>query len=39
MDITLRLRDILTGLAEGELPGHTTQLLALLPDRAPVRPA
>jgi hypothetical protein len=28
----LRLRDILTGLAEGELPGHTNQLLALLPD-------
>jgi hypothetical protein len=28
----LPLRDILTGLAEGELPGHTKQLLALLSD-------
>ena len=32
VDQPLRLRDILTGLAEGELPGHTNQLLALLPD-------
>jgi hypothetical protein len=26
------LRDLITGLAEAELPGHTKQLLALLPD-------
>ena len=32
VDQPLRLRDILAGLAEGELPGHTSQLLALLPD-------
>lgn len=31
VDQPLRLRDILTGLAEAELPGHTQQLLALLP--------
>jgi hypothetical protein len=29
VDQPLRLRDILTGLAEVELPGHTRQLLAL----------
>jgi hypothetical protein len=29
VDQPLRLRDILTGLAEGELPGHASQLLAL----------
>ena len=34
VDQPLQLRDILTGLAEVELPGHTRQLLALLPDRA-----
>jgi hypothetical protein len=32
VDQPLQLRDILTGLAEVELPGHTKQLLALLPD-------
>jgi hypothetical protein len=37
VDQPVALRDILTGLAEGELPGHTNQLLALLPDRAAVR--
>ena len=31
VDQPLRLRDILAGLAEGELPGHTSQLLALRP--------
>ncbi|MGH3863189.1 hypothetical protein [Actinokineospora sp.] len=28
------LRDIITGLADVELPGHTAQLLALLPEKA-----
>jgi hypothetical protein len=28
------LRDLITGLAEVELPGHTRQLLALLPEGA-----
>jgi len=28
------LRDLITGLADTELPGHTQQLLALLPDGA-----
>jgi hypothetical protein len=28
------LGDIVTGLAEAELPGHTKQPLVLLPDRA-----
>jgi hypothetical protein len=32
VDQPLPLRDIITGLAEVELPGHTQQLLALLPD-------
>lgn len=32
VDQPLPLRDLLTGLAEAELPGHTRQLLALLPD-------
>ena len=32
VDQALPLRDIITGLAQGELPGHTNQLLALLPD-------
>jgi hypothetical protein len=31
VDRPLPLRDIITGLAEAELPGHTQQLLALLP--------
>ncbi|MFC9706026.1 hypothetical protein ACFTWD_35630 [Streptomyces sp. NPDC056943] len=35
IDQPLPLRDIVTGLAEAELPGHTKQLLALLPDQAP----
>jgi hypothetical protein len=34
VDQPLQLRDIITGLAEVELPGHTKQLLALLPDIA-----
>lgn len=34
VDQPMPLRDIVTGLAEAELPGHTEQLLALLPDRA-----
>ena len=31
VDQPVTLRDLLTGLAEMELPGHTEQLLALLP--------
>jgi hypothetical protein len=38
VDQPLSLRDIITGLAEAELPGHTQQLLALLPDGAEVTP-
>jgi hypothetical protein len=34
VDQPLPLRDVVTGLAEVELPGHAAQLLALLPDRA-----
>ncbi|MFG2733074.1 hypothetical protein [Streptomyces canus] len=34
VDQPMSLRDIVTGLAEAELPGHTKQLLALLPARA-----
>jgi hypothetical protein len=34
VDQPLPLRDIITGLAQVELPGHTQQLLALLPDGA-----
>jgi hypothetical protein len=34
VDQPMSVRDIVTGLAEAELPGHTKQLLALLPDRA-----
>jgi len=30
VDGPLRLRDILTGIADSELPGHTAQLLALI---------
>ena len=33
VDQPMPLRDLITGLAEVELPGHTEQLLALLPDR------
>ena len=36
VDQPLPLRDIITGLAEVELPGHAEQLLALLPDGDPV---
>jgi hypothetical protein len=32
LDQPVPLRDLITGLAEVELPGHTRQLLALLPD-------
>ncbi|MEV4251333.1 hypothetical protein AB0J63_49110 [Streptosporangium canum] len=32
VDQPMPLRDLITGLAEAELPGHTKQLLALLPD-------
>jgi hypothetical protein len=34
VDQPLPLRDIITGLAQVELPGHTQQLLALRPDSA-----
>jgi hypothetical protein len=34
VDQPVPLRDILTGLAEVELPGHTKQLLGVLPDSA-----
>ncbi|WP_433186862.1 hypothetical protein [Actinoallomurus sp. CA-150999] len=33
-DQCISLRDLITGLAEAELPGHTEQLLALLPEGA-----
>lgn len=33
VDQPMALRDIVTGLAQAELPGHTKQLLALLPGR------
>jgi hypothetical protein len=32
VDRLVPLRQLITGLAEGELPGHTEQLLSLLPD-------
>jgi hypothetical protein len=35
LDQPTSLRDILNGIAEQELPGHTRQLLALLPAHAP----
>ncbi|MFI1093519.1 hypothetical protein [Streptomyces sp. NPDC020917] len=38
LDRPMPLRDLLTGLAEAELPGHTTQLLSLLPQEASARP-
>ncbi|MEU4876753.1 hypothetical protein [Streptomyces sp. NPDC021608] len=34
VDEPMALRDIVTGLTRAELPGHTKQLLALLPERA-----
>ncbi len=34
VDQVLTLRDLITGLADAEIPGHTQQLLALVPDRA-----
>lgn len=34
VDQPVPLRDLITGLAEVELPGHTEQLLALLPEDA-----
>ena len=34
VDQPVQLRDLITGLAEVELPGHTKQLLALLPGHA-----
>ena len=34
VDQPMPLRDLITGLAEAELPGHTRQLLALLPSGA-----
>ncbi|MDT0306754.1 hypothetical protein RM780_07230 [Streptomyces sp. DSM 44917] len=40
VDQPVRLRDLITGLADIELPGHTRQLLALLPTGAgPDEPA
>ncbi|MFD5544152.1 hypothetical protein ACFWIJ_41730 [Streptomyces sp. NPDC127079] len=38
VDQPMPLRDIVTGLTEAELPGHTKQLLALLPDRTVAMP-
>ncbi|WP_372351173.1 hypothetical protein [Streptomyces sp. KL116D] len=35
VDQPVPLGDIINGLAETELPGHTKQLLALLPERTP----
>jgi hypothetical protein len=34
VDRLVPLRQLITGLVEGELPGHTEQLLSLLPDGA-----
>jgi hypothetical protein len=34
VDRLVPLRQLITGLAEGELPGHTEQLMSLLPDGA-----
>jgi hypothetical protein len=31
VDQPMPLKDLITGLAQAELPGHTRQLLALLP--------
>jgi hypothetical protein len=38
VDQPVPLRDLITGLAEVELPGHTQQLLALLPQGARAEP-
>lgn len=38
VDQPMSLRDLITGLADTELPGHTRQLLALLPDGAGAEP-
>jgi hypothetical protein len=38
VDQPLPLRDLITGLAQTELPGHTQQLLALLPDGTGAEP-
>ncbi|AXB44307.1 hypothetical protein [Amycolatopsis albispora] len=35
VDQLVPLRDLIAGLADVELPGHTAQLLALLPDTTP----
>ena len=35
VDQPVPLRDLISGLAQVELPGHTNQLLALLPDSVP----
>jgi hypothetical protein len=37
VDRLMPLRDLITGLADVELPTHTGQLLALLPDGEPTR--
>jgi hypothetical protein len=34
VDQPVPLRDLITGLAEVEIPGHTKQILALLTERA-----
>jgi hypothetical protein len=39
VDQPMPLRDLITGLAEVELPGHTQQLLALLPSGTGVKAA
>jgi hypothetical protein len=39
VDQPMPLRDLITGLAEAELPGHTAQLLALLPAVVTALPA
>ena len=38
VDTVLSLADLLGGLADGELPAHTRQLLSLLPPAHPDRP-
>jgi hypothetical protein len=35
LDQPVPLGGLISGLAESELPGHTSQLLALLPEGAP----
>ncbi|MFB7587721.1 hypothetical protein [Streptomyces sp. NPDC056169] len=39
VDQPVRLMDLISGLTEGELPGHTRQLLALLPTDTQDEPA